>query len=158
MEPISTNRYMMNSNTVVDVHTFSSELIRDHVCVPRLTAKMKTAPVRSLSKLLKSATSMHVDIFGLIKPLSLGGNRFAIHLLENYSHISEVATKIMSDLSSNVNWFISKANDRYASEGESVAYLRADNTNVKFASYVADFCTDTEIDTKMSSAYALESN
>lgn len=155
---IFAHRYMMLSDTVLDVPTLSSQFIWGHVYVSCLTAKMKRASVRPLSKLLMSTASIHVDISGAVHSLSLGENHFTIPLLEKYSHILDVFTmKNKSDLSSQVKWFISKANNWYASESKPATHLRIDNASENLATDLADFCADTRIDTKTSPAYAPES-
>lgn len=145
----SADRYIMLSSTVPDVPKFSSELTKDHVREPYLTAKIEKAPINPLPKSLKLTTSIHVYISGPRKPLGPGENRFAIHLLEDCFRILDVFTVIYkSNLSSHVKWFTFKVNIQYALEEKSVVYLWAGNVGWSLAAKLSDFYKHTGIEIK----------
>lgn len=73
-------------------------------------------------------------------------------------HVGRFYSGKKFELSTHLKWFISKVNNRYASQGMSVADIRADNAGEKLWTEIVAFCTLTGIKIKISSAYAPERN
>lgn len=132
LETISTGQYIVFSKKI---QAFYRLLLKfgNTFFVSWLIFKMEEALFRPLSESrLPSATTIHADISGLVRIPSLGGNHFAVRLLEDRIYVLKVF--IMNNgfqISTYLNWFKTKVKNRYAFAGVPATSIRADNAGKK---------------------------
>lgn len=87
---------------------------------------MITAPIFPSISQTMTETDINVNIFGAVTPINLGGNVFAVHMVENLSHFSEIFTVARNDaLSGLAKFFVSKMNGQvFCLKNEQHFYFR----------------------------------
>lgn len=117
---ISSNRFQTLSNLVPDVPSFARTVTNNLHCIQCITAKMKKAPIKSTNNHQPNCAEIHFDLSGPLKD-SFNKNKYAIHLLDARTSISEVyCIQLKSQTSTVIRGFISIVNNCFAKEGVSV--------------------------------------
>lgn len=99
----------------------------DLQCLPLLKGKMRKVPVRRMDHTYMSGSEVHFNHSVPFRP-SLGGNNYALHLMEARTSMPErVLLGTKEQTTDAVQSFVTGENNRFASDGHPVRTLRAAN-------------------------------